>query len=236
MNKKFELPLCDQCHSRIHSVFGDLKDSDVKSLNENKCGNIYKKGQVLFYEGNKPTGLFCVNKGKIKTYRINADGKEQIIRLAKEGDVLGYSSLISGDLYSSSAAVIEDAIICYIPRNVFLNLLDSNATFSMKMIRLLSHDLKSSEDRVVNLAQNTVRERLAETLLMLEEFGGTENDGKTLRTSLSREEIANIVGTATETTIRLLSEFRSDGLIELEGKRIKIVNRGLLLKAANVED
>ncbi|HNM16007.1 MAG TPA: Crp/Fnr family transcriptional regulator, partial [bacterium] len=196
----------------------------------------YKKGQVLFYEGNKPTGLFCVNKGKIKTYRINADGKEQIIRLAKEGDVLGYSSLISGDLYSSSAAVIEDAIICYIPRNVFLNLLDSNTTFSMKMIRLLSHDLKSSEDRVVNLAQNTVRERLAETLLMLEEFGGTENDGKTLRTSLSREEIANIVGTATETTIRLLSEFRSDGLIELEGKRIKIVDRGLLLKAANVED
>ncbi|MBX7151748.1 Crp/Fnr family transcriptional regulator [bacterium] len=236
MNKKFEIPLCDNCQSRVHSIFNDLKESELSSLSANKCGNLYKKNQVIFYEGNKPTGLYCLNKGKVKVYKINEDGKEQIIRLAKDGDVLGYSSLISGESFSSSAAVLEDAMICFIPKSAFIGLIQNNSELSMRMIQLLSHDLKTAENRIANLAQNTVRERLAETLLMLREFCGFEDDHVTLNITLSREDIANIVGTATETTIRLLSDFKHEKLIDLEGRKIKILDHQGLIQAANIYD
>ena len=236
MKNKLKIPACETCQSRVHSIFSDLKNSDLVILSENKCGNIYKKGQMIFYEGNKPTGLFCINHGKVKVYKMNEQGKEQIVRLAKDGDVIGYRSLVSGTMYAASASVLEDATICYIPKSHFTHLLQSNVELSMKTIRLLSHDLEMAEKKISRLAQNTVRERLAETLLSLKEFSGLEEDHETIGISLSREEMANIVGTATETVIRLLSEFNHEKLIEISGRKIKILNHQGLLKAANVND
>jgi CRP-like cAMP-binding protein len=236
MNVKLEPPSCAACQSRLTNVFCALTDDQLVDLAVEKSCNLYKKGQLVFFEGNRPTGLFCVNKGKVKIYQIGIEGKEQIIRLAKDGDILGYRSLISGELYTASASVIEDANICFIPKKTFFELIQTNSELSTRMMKLLSNDLKTAEKRITGLAQKPVRERMAETILMIKEFYGIDTDNKTITANLSREDIANIVGTATETAIRVLSEFRSEKIIELVGKKIQIINNDNLIKAANVFD
>ena len=236
MNIKLESPSCAECQARLNNVFCTLSDKQLNELSVEKSCNFYKKGQLVFFEGNRPTGLFCISKGKIKIYQIGIEGKEQIIRLAKDGDIIGYRSLISGEMYSASASVIEDATICFLPRKIFFDLLQTNSELSTRMMKLLSHDLRAAEKRITGLAQKPVRERLAETILMLKEFYGLDKDNLTIKANLSREDIANIVGTATETAIRILSEFRSEKLIELTGKKIQVLNHDMLVKAANVFD
>jgi len=198
--------------------------------------NFHKKGQVLFYEGNTPTGLYCMNRGKVKLYKTDEFGKVQIVRLAKEGDVLGYRALLTEEPYSGTAEVLEDASICFIPRDSFFRLLKDNPAFSLRVIQLMGHELGKAEERELSLSRKPVRERMAETILMLEEFYGFEEDGKTLRGAMTREDLANIVGTATETVIRLLSEMKAEEIIDLDKKKIKILNRGALVKTANVFD
>jgi CRP/FNR family transcriptional regulator len=212
-----------------------LNDNQVNELALDKSCNIYKKGQLIFYEGNRPTGLYCVNQGKVKIFQTGEEGKEQILRLAKEGDLLGYRSLISGEPYSASGAVMEDAVVCYVPRKTFFELLQKNSELSTRMMQLLSHDLKEAEARITGLAQKPVRERMAETILMLREFYGTDDD-EIIKASVSREDIAGIVGTSTETCIRVIAEFKHEKLIELAGKRIKVANLNGLIKAAHVFD
>ncbi len=236
INKKIEEPACEDCTSRDCSIFEGLSDKEVVNLSSNKVGNFYKKGQIVFYEGNRPSGLFCVSKGKVKLYKLGYEGKEQIIRLAKEGDILGYRSLIGGEAYSASATVLEDAYICFIPKAVFFGMVNSNGELSMKLMHLLSQDLRAAENRIAELAQKSVRERLAETLLMLKEYYGAEDDHGMLNVSLSREDLANIVGTATETVIRLLSEFRQEKLIDLNGRKIRILNQQALIETAHIYD
>jgi CRP-like cAMP-binding protein len=236
MNIKLEALSCADCQSRLDNVFCTLTDQQLTELSIEKTCNFFKKGQLVFFEGNRPTGLYCVNKGKIKIYQIGIEGKEQIIRLAKDGDIVGYRSLISGETYTASAAVIEDATICFLPRKTFFDLLQTNSELSTRMMKLLSHDLKAAEKRITGLAQKPVRERMAETVLMLKEFYGVDKDNITIKANLSREDIANIVGTATETAIRILSEFRNEKMLDLVGKKIKVLNQDLLIKAANVYD
>lgn len=236
MNIKLEAPSCASCQIRLNNVFCSLTDAQTKELSIDKSCNYYKKGQLVFFEGNRPTGLYCINAGKIKIYQIGIEGKEQIIRLAKDGDILGYRSLISGESYSASATVIEDATVCFIPKKTFFDLIQTNSELSTRMMKLLSMDLKSAEKRITGLAQKPVRERLAETVLMLKEFYGLESDNITIKASLSREDIANIVGTATETAIRVLSEFKAEKIVNLKGKKIQVLNHDLLVKASNVFD
>jgi CRP/FNR family transcriptional regulator, polysaccharide utilization system transcription regulator len=235
MKSQFEQPLCDKCQSRLGNVFCTLSTAQVNEMSAEKNCSIYKKGQIIFNEGNKPIGMFCINKGKIKVYQTGEEGKEQIIRLAKEGDILGYRSLISGETYSATAEVMDDATVCFIPKVQFFNFLKSNSELSEKMMQVLSHDLKDAEKRLTALAQKPVRERVAEAILMLSEFYGEDKDG-TINASILREDIANIVGTATETAIRILSEFKSLNIIDTQSKKIKITSREKLLKAAHVFD
>lgn len=235
MKNFFETPSCESCASRLNNVFCTLNDNQVNELALDKSCNIYKKGQLIFYEGNRPTGLYCVNQGKVKIFQTGEEGKEQILRLAKEGDLLGYRSLISGEPYSASGAVMEDAVVCYVPRKTFFELLQKNSELSTRMMQLLSHDLRDAEARITGLAQKPVRERMAETILMLREFYGTDDD-EIIKASVSREDIAGIVGTSTETCIRVIAEFKHEKLIELAGKRIKVANLNGLIKAAHVFD
>ena len=235
MKPQFEHPVCDECRSRLGNVFCALTTAQVSEMDSEKNCSIYKKGQIIFNEGNKPAGDYCVNKGKIKIYQTGEEGKEQILRLAKEGDVLGYRSLISGEAYSGTAAVMEDATVCFIPKRTFFDFLHTNSDLSTQMMQLLSHDLKEAESRLTGLAQKPVRERMAEALLMLLEFYSTDKDGA-INAVISREDIANIVGTATETTIRILSDFKGEKLIDLIGKRIKIINHQGLVKTAHIYD
>lgn len=234
--KHEEPPECQHCKVRFKSVFCDLDKEELSTLNANKGCNIFKKKQVVFHEGAWPHGLFCVNNGKIKISKTGSEGKEQIVRMAKEGDIIGYRALLCSEQYSCSATVLEDASVCFIPKDTFFNLADKNADLSKKIIKLLTHDLKEAEHKITDIAQKTVRERLAEALLFLKETYGFEKDNATLNVILSREEIANIVGTATESIIRLLAEFKQDELIDFVGKKIKILNQKTLVHTANLYD
>ena len=236
MKLKFEIPHCDTCEARMRSIFNELDPSDVEKISLHKGCNFHKPGQILFEEGGHPAGLYCINRGRIKLYKTGSNGKEQVIRLAKQGDVVGYRSLISGGAYSASAAVLEDAAICFIPKSTFLSLLKECSSFNARVMEVLCHDLATAEQRELSFAQRSVKERLAETLLMLKEFYGVEADGVTLRGAPNREDLANMVGTATETVIRLLSDFKKRNIIELDLKKIRIVNPGALLRITRVFD
>jgi CRP/FNR family transcriptional regulator len=197
------------------------------------CGS-YKKGELLFNESAIPLGVYCIVSGVIKLVRTNLDGKEQILRFAQPGDVLGYRALIADEPLISSAVCLEDTIACFIPKQVFLQIMDENPSISKDLLKALSHELGVVEERVQSLAQKSVRERLAETLLFLHAtFKSNNLDTDVIAITLPREDIANIVGTATETVIRLLSEFKSDKLIELDGKKIRILEKAKLEKISH---
>lgn len=236
MIKKLEEPECKFCDPRFKSIFCDLHGEEMDTLNDAKDCIMYKKGQVIFSEGTRPRGLYCVHSGKIKASKIGDEGKEQILHLAKDGDVLGYRAILSGDNYSCTATALEDSSICFIPKSVFFSMVEKDSNLSLQVIKLLSSELKTAEKSITDIAQKPVRERVAETLLILKETYGCEEDGSTINVSLSREEIANIVGTATESAIRVLSEFKGDEIVELHGKKIKILNLPKLIKTANVMD
>jgi CRP/FNR family transcriptional regulator len=236
MKKNVQAISCNECDVRIKSVFCQLTDSELIQMDEHKACANYRKGTNIFNQGAFPHGLYCVKSGKIKVFQYGDEGKEQIVRMAKKGDILGYRALLSGDKYSCSAESIEDAQICFIPKNDFLQLLSKSGPLSMQIMKLLSEDLKKAEHKITDLAQKPVRERVAEALLFLKETYGYETDNQTLNVVLSREDIANIVGTATETAIRLLSELKHDNIIALNGKKIAIIDHPKLVKVANVFD
>ena len=225
---------CAFCHNLNESAFSDLSREELEQLTLAKTCIRYKKGQTLFYEGTRPLGIFCINTGKVKVYKISSDGKEQILYLSKPGDYLGYRALLSEEFYNASATVIEEGAVCYIPKSHFLNLFHSNPGFFKKVIDRVCHDLGVMEDKLVNIAQKSVRERLATTLLMLKETYGMEGENSELiDIALSREDLANIIGTATETVIRLLSEFKSQKIIALEGKKIRVLKPEELVREAD---
>jgi CRP/FNR family transcriptional regulator, polysaccharide utilization system transcription regulator len=235
MQKSIEIQYCENCNSARKSIFKELGKDELFTLNSNKNCNFYKKGQVIFFEGNYPGGLFCIRDGKVKVFKIGSSGKEQIIRFAKTGDALGYRALLVGETYSASASALEDSRICFIRKETVFEIFKSNNSFSFSLLKLLSRDLEDVESKMVKLAQKPVRDRLAEALLILKETYGTDKS-ENINISLSREDFANIVGTATETVIRLLAEFKKENLIAAKGKKIRIVNFEELVKISKLND
>ena len=227
---------CIECPNCKISVFSDLTDREFDTLNFEKKIVQLQKGQVLFLQDTKPHGLYCVKKGKLKVYRRGSEGKEQIVRLATDADVVGYRALISDENYQCCAAALEETTLCYVPKKLVQTMMDENVSISKKIMKLLTDDLKNAETKISDLAQKPVRERVAETLLTLKKKYGVESDGVTLNVTLSREELANLVGTATESLIRILSEFKKEGLLELAQKKIKIIDEAHLYATAHLYD
>lgn len=227
---------CRLCAKRFNNVFCKAPNDVIEEVMGEKTCTPYKKGEYIFKEGTRPFGVFCVNRGKIKLVKTGDDGKEQIVRLVKPGDPLGYRSLLSGELYNASAIALETSGVCFIPKELFMDILKKNTALSFEMMKLLSNDLRKAELQIMHLAQKPVRERVAEAILFIKETYGFEEDKQTIAASFSREDLANIVGTATETAIRLLSEFNKEKIIRLEGKKIAIIDLPQLIKTANVFD
>jgi CRP/FNR family transcriptional regulator, polysaccharide utilization system transcription regulator len=227
------LPLCAKCSFESEGIFKNLTTEETDILNFEKDFRQYKRGDILYQEGNRISGFFCINSGIIKVFKTGFDGKEQIIRFAKKGDIIAYRSVLSNELACTSAKVIEDCQVCFIPSEILISFIKTNSTFALDLIKLACHELGEANSFITDIAQKTVRERLAEVLLFLVNDFGLDND-KYLKISLTREELANIVGTATESVIRLLSEFKSDMLVELNGRKIKILNARGLEKISNV--
>ena len=174
-----------------------------------------------------------MNKGTAKLSKQGVYGKEQILRFIKEGDLIGYRSLLCGEQFQAKAEAMTDVEATFLPSDVFLHLLEVFPKLSFVMLQKIAFELGESSNTVTVLAQKTVRERLAEILLLLEQKLGTDPEGF-IKITLTREEIANLVGTATESAIRLISEFKQDGLIEADGRNLKILNHEKLIKLGHV--
>ena len=231
--EEIHVPLCDRCSFESGSIFKYLNPEEVEALNFAKDFRYYKRGEILYQEGNRISGFYCVNSGIIKVFKTGFDGKEQIIRFAKKGDIIAYRSVLSNELACTSAKVIEDCQACFIPSEILISFIKTNPAYALELLKLACHELGEANSFITDIAQKTVRERLAEVLLFLVNDFGLDND-QFLNISLTREELANIVGTATESVIRLLSEFKSDSLVELNGRKIKILNTRGLEKISNV--
>lgn len=227
------IPLCGRCASDSGSLFRHLTPDETEMLNYQKDFRHYKRGDILYQEGSRISGFYCINSGILKIFKTGFDGKEQIIRFAKRGDFIAYRSVLSNEPACTSAKVIEDCQVCFIPSEILVQLSKVNSTFALELLKLACHELGEANSFITDIAQKTVRERLAEILLLLvHDFGLDENNY--LKVSLTREELANIVGTATESVIRLLSEFKSDKIVELNGRKIRILNMKALEKISNV--
>ncbi|MCO5268044.1 MAG: Crp/Fnr family transcriptional regulator [Brumimicrobium sp.] len=205
-----------------------------EKINAEKSLLKYHKGEFIFKEGTNTYGVYCLLKGKVKLVKRGEDGRDHILRLYRTGDILGYRSFFGTSGYNASAVAIEDCEVSFIDREVFLQNLEDNYFLTFEMLKIFAKELKRTDIHLTNLAQKPVRERAAEALLFIHQTYGFTEDGKTLNASFSREEIATIVGTATESIIRVLSDFNKDGLIELNGKEIAIPNIAKLEKVATL--
>lgn len=232
----FKVPSCAECGSHDMSPLEALTVLELETVDTTKTCRAYDRSGHLYQTGQHPQGLFCVHAGHVKITREGHDGREQIIRFAGPGDVLGYGALVSGRPYATSATAVERSNVCFIPRDVITRAVRENPQMALRMLQLMSNELDEAERRVVELAQKSVRERVAEALLVLRETFGVMDDGETLNMQLTREEIADIVGTAPESVIRMLSDLRHDHIIATEGRRIVLKDVPALIRAANLDD
>ena len=214
---------CEDCNNK-DNAFSCLSRSEKSDLAKDKGRNFYKKGQVIFYEGNHPHGLYCIYKGKVKISKLGDEGKDQIIRLAGDADMLGYRALLSNEPYKATATAIEDSYICYLSKRQYFDMMSKNTSLCMSTVKILASDLKDSEQQLIDISQRTVKERIADTLLTITEKFGYKEDNVTIDVKLTRRELGDMAGVTTETTIRTLSELNKSKIINLVGKEIQIID------------
>jgi len=221
---------CESCNSRESGILGCLPEKVLAEFGVNKIRRTYQPGQVIFYEDHRPYGVYCLESGTIKLSKQHPDGKTYIARIAKAGDLLGYRAFLTHETYAATAEVLETASICFIEREPFMRALASAPKFALRLMEQLGADLRAAESRALDLAYASVSERLAEMLLMLKEaYGEADSAGAIhLKIKLSREEMANFLGTTVETTVRTLTRFRENQLIDFDKKELIIKDlRGL---------
>lgn len=221
------------CRTQKNSIFRHLSIEDIEHLAGEMTCNLYKKGENLYNEGNKLNGVYYVNSGIIKIFKTGIEGRDQIIRFCNPGELFGYRSVLSEEPACTSAKVLEDSILFFIPTHVLIHFLNTNAILAKELLIVSCKELGEANSFITDIAQKSVRERLAEVLILLKNKFGLEEDN-TLKIQLTREELANIIGTATESVIRLLSEFKQDNLININGRKIKFLNVPELIRIGNV--
>jgi CRP-like cAMP-binding protein len=226
---------CANCPSREKTAFRLLDGSQVDALCAIKRHGLIKKGEDLFTEGQRVRGIYCVQDGHFKLTRHSASGRETIVRFASSGDFIGYRALLALEPISLSAVAILDAQVCFVPAAVLLNFLQANGPFSLDLLRATCHELSEANQLLASLAQKTVKQRIAEVFLMLRTKFNEDAEG-CIDIDLKRSEIADLVGTATESLIRFLSQFERDQLILRQGKRFRITQPRKLAQLAELAD
>jgi len=227
---------CKSCSVRLLGVFCHLELPDLVQLDTYKINNTYKKGQMIFYEGNQSLGLYCINSGRVKLYKSLSNGSQQILRIAGPGDLLGYRSFFASENYHASAEVLEDSNICFIDPQVFFSILSKNPDLALTLIKKLARELRVAENLAVSITHKNARERMAELLLILKEaYGAPVKKGIRIELKLSRLEMAEMIGCTQETSIRLLSDFKKEGLIGVQERSITLYDLQTLLNEAGLE-
>ncbi|WP_297763058.1 Crp/Fnr family transcriptional regulator [uncultured Muriicola sp.] len=214
---------CENCIVRQFNALRAMSKEELKRVSDSKITKSIKKGQAIFEEGEKLNGVFCVREGVSKLSKLSANGKDQIVKLASKGEVMGQRSVIAEETSNLSAVAVSDMEVCFIPKEGIVDTLHNNPNFTVEVLRHMAHDLREADDVIVNMSQKSVKQRVAEAFLYLGENFGEDSEGF-LSVTLSREDIANVVGTATESCIRIISEFKKKGYIKTSGKKIGVAN------------
>ncbi len=212
------------CLESMYSLFHELTEEEKVRIKENFTSSKYKKNEIIYKEGDKPSGLICLIRGKVKLFKEGVGGREQIVRMAKPVSIIGYRALFAEENYIASAQAIEDCIISIIDKTVFFDILRKNQELTLSILKSLATELGFSNNRTVTLTQKHIRGRLAESLVFLRDTYGYEDDGATLKVYLSREDIANLSNMTTSNAIRTLSSFASENVIALDGRKVKILD------------
>lgn len=221
MKGEVTLPNSETCRRKFRETFRTISDPAPLFLPD--CVKAYKKGTLIYSEGTRMKGCYFVYEGIVKIYQTGNEGKEQIIKFEKEGDIFGFRSVILKETACTSVETLSDSILCFIPDTVLFQEIRNNPEFAYELMQIACKELGESNRYIKDIAQKSVKERLAEILLLIAHDFGMEADG-TLKLAISREDLSNFVGTATETLIRLLSEYKTEGLVEAKGRKIKLLN------------
>ena len=215
-------------------LFEELSPHDKAMLQKVMQVKNYRKNEAIFTEGTIPNGIFFLKEGKVKKYKVDNDGREQIIYIYNAGEFFGYSAILSDYSYGDTAQAIEGSIIAFIPKEDFLRILDQSVVFSRFLLKSLSHEFSVMANLMTILSQRTVRERAALSLLILHNKYKSNNTIENVYITLSRVDLANMVGTARETLARILHDFREDHLIVMEGRKIQLKDIDKLTRIANL--
>lgn len=222
------------CIENDLSVFKELNQKEKETLISNCTCATYKKGDIVYKEGDNPVGLIILSEGKIKVFKEGVGGREQIIRMAKPVGFIGYRALFAEDIYNSSAVAIEDSIAVILDKKNLLKVVRSNPELAFSIIKFMAVELGFANSRTVTLTQKHIRGRLAESLLFLKDTYGYAEDEQTIKVYLSREDIANLSNMTTSNAIRTLSTFASEKVISLDGRKIKILDLKKLEKISEM--
>jgi len=216
-------------------IFFGLDQAAIDELGLYKTVNTYKKNQAIFLQDNPAYGVYCIQSGKVKISSVGKEGKETILRLASAGELLGHTTIFSNEAYTASAVAMEDCVVCYLEKEKFLKAVAKYPMLTLNIMSQLSHTMRASEAQNVALAQKNVRERFAALLLkFIETYGAKVGERVRLDIKLTRDEMASMIGTSMETLVRLITEFKNEGIIEQDGKVIFIIDEKKLVQFANI--
>ena len=216
------------------SMLRELPEKEKELLAENFISRNYRKGEAIFHEGEKPAGLYFLANGKVKVTMSGVGGRDQIIRMIKPQGLFGYNAVFANSTYNASAVAMEESSVCILNDKAFIELIKNNPELSLKLIKMMASNTTFLNERTVSLTQKHIRGRLAESLIVLKDTYGLENDGMTIRANVSREDLANLSNMTTSNAIRTLSMFAEEEIIALEGKKIRILNVAKLEKISKL--
>jgi CRP/FNR family transcriptional regulator, polysaccharide utilization system transcription regulator len=222
---QYSNPYIETCLEGASSFFKGLNHKDKEIIAQHHIISAARKGESIIKEGDKSRGLICLISGKVKVFKEGVGGREQILKLVRQNGFIGYRALFTENTWSVSASAIEDSVICILEKNSLVRILRKNADLSLKFIKIIADELGFSNSRTVSLTQKHIRGRLAESLLVLRDTYGFEDDGKTIHVSISRDDIANLSNMTTSNAIRTLSNLSSEGVIGIKGRKISILDR-----------
>jgi CRP-like cAMP-binding protein len=224
----------DKWGFNTNSVITDLPAAELDALMAHSSEQLFSKGEIIFREGSLPSGIFYMRTGMAKKYKVDKEGREQIIYVANSGELIGYHAVLAEERYPDNAAALEESLIGFIPKEDFLHVLDLSKTLSNRLLKTLSHEFTVFANSVVLFAQRSVRERFAmQLILMREKYKQGIVQGMEVEINLSREDLASLVGTARENIVRIIKDFKKEEILETRGRKIIIKDVEALLKAAN---
>lgn len=233
MNKR-QYFTADKWNFQSESVLDGLPEEDLNFLYAHKSEQVYGKGEVIFREGAYPSGIFFIKKGRVKKYKADQTGGAQIIYIAQAGELIGFSAVLADSRYPDSAAALEESKIIFIPREDFQKTLRHSPILNARLLKILSREFAVLTNSLTLFSRKNVKERLALHLLVLQEkYKDVNGAQQVIEINLSREDLANLVGTARENVVRILSEFKDAGWIETKGRKIVLRDIKKLVELAD---